>query len=437
MKETIIEWIRHFYYYQNNGQRNFSQEAYDAHSPYWMLGMFVAMLLVSYVIWILSRFIIVRSLSMVVDRSRITWDDYFVQNRVFRALAQIVPFLFMEYLFTIVFYRYPGAYSFFSKVTVLLIIYATIITISRVLNSFRDIISSNERFRDKPIQSYFQVIKIISIGVLLILMLSVITDRSPVFFLTSLGAISAILLLIFKDTILGFVGSIQMATNDIIRIGDWVTMEKFGADGDVEEINLTTVKVRNFDKTITTIPTYSFISDSFINWRGMQESDGRRIKRAVTIQIESIRFASPELLERLSNVRLLKEFVISRQQEIAEYNRMHGFQEDDELSARRQTNVGLFRRYIQHYLKQNPNINQNMTLMVRQLASTEKGLPLEIYCFSETREWEKYEEIMADIFDHIFAVYPHFNLQIFESPAGSDFRKLAENVQLPTEQKSV
>ncbi len=424
MKEKIILWIREIYMHRINGHRVFDKNAYNDHAVYWMIGMFVALLVVSYLIWILSRFLIVRILGIVVDRSSITWDDYFVKNKVFRALAQLVPLVFMEYFLSIVFYRFSSAHAFFSKITLVLIIYATIISINRTLNSFRDIISSNERYYDKPIQSYFQVLRIISTLILLILMLSVVTERSPLFFLTSLGAMTAILLLIFKDTILGFVGSIQLSTNDMIRIGDWVTMEKYGADGDVEGITLTTVKVRNFDRTITTIPTYSFISDSFKNWRGMQESDGRRIKRAITIQIESISFANTQLLEKLSQVRSLKEFIQERQVEIDAYNSSQGFTEKDILSARKQTNIGLFRKYIEYYIRHNSDINQEMTLMVRQLPSTEKGLPLEIYCFTKNKIWEDYEETMSDMFDHFFAIYHHFDLSIFESPTGKDFRQL-------------
>ena len=234
-------------------------------------------------------------------------------------------------------------------------------------------------------------------------MLSVLTKQSPVYFLTSLGAMTAILLLVFKDTILGFVGSIQLSANDMVRIGDWVTMEKFGADGDVIEINLTTVKVQNFDKTITTIPTYSFISDSFKNWRGMEESDGRRIKRSLAVQVDSVKFADKALIDKLSKVKLLSDFVLQRQEEIKKYNEENGLDEN-QLNARKQTNLGLFRRYLEYYLQNHEGVNTQMTLMVRQLSPTELGVPIELYCFTKTKEWIKYEVVIADIFDHIFAV---------------------------------
>jgi miniconductance mechanosensitive channel len=303
-----------------------------------------------------------------------------------------------------------------------LIIFVSIIILNRIFNAIRDIMLANEHFRDKPIQSYTQVLKIVFSGVLIITMFSVITGKSPVFFLTSLGAISAILLLIFKDTILGFVGSIQLSANNMIRIGDWITMDRFGADGDVEEINLATVKVRNFDRTITTIPTYSFISDSFKNWRGMQESDGRRIKRAIKIQIDSVKFASPEMLERLKKIHLVSEFVTMRQKEIDDYNTKNGFVGEKAINGRKQTNLGLFRKYIHYYLDHRLEINSEMPLMIRQLEPTELGVPLEVYCFTVSKEWELYEGVVADIFDHLFSVIEIFELRPFERPTGHDMR---------------
>jgi miniconductance mechanosensitive channel len=303
-----------------------------------------------------------------------------------------------------------------------LIIMAVIVAVNRSLNALRDIITQIEKYRDKPIQSYIQVGKILSVGVLIILILSILTNRTPLFFLTSLGAMAAIIVLIFKDTILGFIGSIQLAANDIIRIGDWVTMEKYGADGDVEEISLSTVKVRNFDRTITTIPTYAFISDSFKNWRGMEESDGRRIKRSILIEVDTVHFASSELLGKLQQVSILKDFVIQRQKEIQEFNKKHGFDAESGINGRKQTNLGLFRRYVQYYLNHNTMVNQEMTLMVRQLASSAFGIPLEVYCFSKTKVWEEYEDLQADIFDHLFSVIRMFELEVYERPSGRDFK---------------
>jgi miniconductance mechanosensitive channel len=253
---------------------------------------------------------------------------------------------------------------------------------------------------------------------MIILGLSIATDQSPIYFLTSLGAATAILLLVFKDTILGFVGSIQLAANDMIRIGDWITMDKFGADGDVIEITLNTVKVQNFDKTITTIPTYSFISDSFKNWRGMEKSDGRRIKRALNIELSSIKFCSAEMLTKLQKFDYLSQHIQAKEEEIIQYNTEHKIDSEFSLNGRHQTNIGLYREYVTQYLKNNSNINQNMTLMVRQLPSLSTGVPIEVYCFSKEKDWAIYENIVADIFDHLYAATEYFDLSIFEQPSG-------------------
>jgi miniconductance mechanosensitive channel len=259
-------------------------------------------------------------------------------------------------------------------------------------------------------------------------MISLITKQSPTFFLTSLGAMTAILLLVFKDAILGFVGSIQIASNDMVRIGDWVSMEKYGADGDVLEINLTTVKVQNWDRTITTIPTYAFVSDSFKNWRGMSDSGGRRIKRSVNIQIDTIKFASPDLINRLFKVKMLGDFIQQREEEIKKYNQENNLDES-QINARRQTNIGLFRRYLDYYLKNHEQVHQGMTIMVRQLQPTEKGLPLEVYCFTNTVAWLEYESIASDIFDHIFSVVTMFDLAIHEQPTNDALKGLVKELK--------
>jgi miniconductance mechanosensitive channel len=258
--------------------------------------------------------------------------------------------------------------------------------------------------------------------VFFLLILSEITGQSPASFLAYFGAFSAVILLVFKDTILGFVGSIQLSANDMIRKGDWITMERYGADGNIEEINLTTVKVRNFDRTITTIPTYSFISDSFNNWRGMEESQGRRIKRSLFIEADSICTASDFLIKTLKESQLLGPFLQAEVERIDAYNQQHGL--DQQPNRRKFTNIGLFRRYIEFYLKNHPGVNSDMTLMVRQLQPTDKGLPLEIYCFSLSKVWEEYELLMADLFDHFFSVIQEFELYTFESPSGNDIQKL-------------
>ena len=349
-----------------------------------------------------------------------------MNHRVFRGLAFLVPLILLGYLLEVALFPYPNASVYTYLFAEILLLVTSMIIINRFFNALCDIVSEIDAYKDKPIKSFTQVIKIIISGVIVILILAVLSGKSPVFFLTSLGAVSAVLLLVFKDTILGFVGSIQLSSNDMIRKGDWVTMQKYGADGDVEEINLTTVKVRNFDRTISTIPTYAFISDSFINWRGMMESDGRRIKRSIHLQLDYVHFATPELISKLNSINILSEFITQRQEEINSYNESKGFVGDKIISGRQQTNLGLFRKYLEFYLKNNPNVNEEMTLMVRQLSSSEKGVPLEIYCFTKTKEWVDYEHVMADIFDHIFSVVSIFDLKCFENPTGADLKSLAQ-----------
>lgn len=422
MKESIITWIKSFYLHRSNGVEIFDQKNYEAHSIYWSLAMLVVFSVICFLLWWFSRHVLIRVLSFLVDRTQISWDDHLVKHKVFRAAAHLVPLMFMENFLATIFYQYPKMQGYWGKFVWIWIIIALIFVINRTLSALREIIQENPRFSDKPIQSYVQVVKIISTLILVVTMFSVLFDKSLWYFLGGLGAFAAVLVLIFRDTILGFVGSVQIATNDMIRIGDWVTMEKYGADGEVEGISLATVKIRNFDRTITTIPTYAFISDSFKNWRGMKESDGRRIKRAVQIQIHSVKFASPELLSDLKAIAILRQFIIDRENEIQQYNESHGFVGENAINGRRQTNLGIFRSYIEHYLRNHPRIHQEMPLMVRQLDSTEVGLPMEIYCFSKEKEWEAYESVQADIFDHIFAMVHLFELDVFERPSGKDFR---------------
>lgn len=419
MRSQIIDWIKGFYDLSTES----GTEAYKADLIWWTFGMFAALIAASFLVWVISRFILIQVMHTVAGKSKTVWDDHLMNNKVFKGLALLVPLMFMDYFLSIAFFNYPEIQSVLVKFSKVLIVLAVMVIINRVFNAIRDIMLEMDNFKDKPIQSYTQILKIFISGVLIIAVFSIVTGKSPLFFLTSLGAVSAILLLIFRDTILGFVGSIQLAANDMIRIGDWITMEKYGADGDVEEINLATVKVRNFDRTITTIPTYSFISDSFRNWRGMEESDGRRIKRAIKVQVNSVNFASEELIEDLKKIDVLNDFITKRQQEIEKYNNEHGFIEENAVNGRKQTNLGLFRMYIQYYLQRREEINEEMTLMVRQLEPTEYGIPLEIYCFSKSKEWTIYEGVVADIFDHLFAVLEMFDLAAFERPTGRDLKE--------------
>jgi miniconductance mechanosensitive channel len=305
----------------------------------------------------------------------------------------------------------------FGKIVGVYIVLLLLWIIRTVFNSLKDYLKQKPEYSDKPIDSFIQVVMMVLwiFGVAIII--SKLFGIKQGELLTILGTLSAIIILIFRDTILGFVSSVQVAINDMVRIGDWITMEKFGADGDVIEINLTTVKVRNFDNTITTIPTYALSSDSFQNWRGMQKSNGRRIKRHILIKTSTIRFLSDEDLAMMKKIQLITPYIESRQAEIEKFNAMHGIDKSLALNGRNMTNLGLFRKYIIQYMVNHPGLNKDMHMMCRQLQSTAHGVPLEIYTFSSDKRWANYEYIMADIFDHVMASVVYFDLEIFELPS--------------------
>ncbi|UKN01282.1 mechanosensitive ion channel family protein [Paracrocinitomix mangrovi] len=380
---------------------------------------------VSFLLWWLTRNILLSIIHRFAEKTKTKWDDELVNNKFFSALAHLVPLLFMDYFIRIVFHSFPRIATFGVKLTDLAIIIVINIVIIRFLNTTKDVLSQKESLKDKPLESFSQLGKIIVTILLVFIMISVAFNVDLLVILTSMGAMTAVILLVFKDTILGFVGSIQLAANDMVRIGDWVTMEKYGADGDVMEITLNTVKVKNFDLTITTIPTYSFISDSFKNWRGMQESGGRRVVRSLNIQLSSIKFCTPELLDKLGEIELIKDYVEKKEQEIEQFNANNKVNKKVLLNGRNQTNIGIFRYYVTQYLKNNPEINQNMTLMVRQLQPTEQGVALQVYCFTKTKVWDEYEQVISHIFDHLMASVKYFDLRIFENPSGEDFKRIA------------
>lgn len=347
-----------------------------------------------------------------------------VENKVVRKAAHLIPLMLIANTVPLILADFPAWIPLAARIiNILMIVLVTGIFI-RIFRALTDIGEKRPGLRDKPLESYQQVVSIILFFIAGILIFSEITGKEVWAFFTAMGALSAILLLVFKDTIMGFVASIQVTTNDMVRIGDWIEMPKYGADGDVEEISLTTVKVRNWDKTITTIPTYSLISDSFKNWRGMQNTGGRRIKRALYIKIASVKFLNEAEIEKYRKIQLVKDYIGERKQIIDNFNRDIQADKSTLINGRNLTNIGIFRQYIHNYLVQHPGIHKNLTFMVRQLAPSEKGMPLEIYAFTKTIKWLEYESIMADIFDHIFAAAPYFDLEIFEDPSGGDLRLL-------------
>lgn len=381
-------------------------------------------LLIAFIIDRVSRYVLFTVFVKITKKSKNTWDDLLVENKVFAALAHFIPVLFVFNMLPKILDHSQDWVIYLERFGSVVIVLSILIIIFRTLNVVRAILKRVETLKDKPLDSYFQLAKIIISIILITLILSIVFQKSVLHFFGAFGAMTAVVLLVFKDTILGFIASIQLAANDMIRVGDWVSMERYGADGDVIEINLTTVKVRNWDKTITTVPTYSFISDSFKNWRGMQETGSRRIARSIFVNQHTVKFADDTLIDKFKNIHILKEYVVEKQTEISKYNKEHQINTTEVSNGRRMTNIGTFRAYLLNYLKNHPRINQKLTVLVRQQDPTANGIPIQIYAFSSQIEWTAYEAIQSDIFDHILAVMPQFELEIFQNPSGSDFRKV-------------
>lgn len=329
-------------------------------------------------------------------------------------LSMIIPYSIVRGVIPIVFESYPASADFFIKVADIYLVFYVIWLLMSAVKAFGDSLKVKEQFKDKPIDSYIQVVSIFFYFVAFIILFSILTGQKPMYFITGLGAASAILLLVFKDTIMGFVASIQVSANDMVRIGDWITMPKYNADGDVFQITLTTVKIRNFDRTISTIPPYTLVSESFQNWRGMRDAGGRRLKRSVFIKQSSIRFIKESELPELSKIQLLADYIKEKDSDIKNYNESTGADKSVLINGRNLTNMGLYRKYIDNYLRSHTGVHQDLTLMVRQLQPSSQGLPLELYFFTATTVWTEYEGIVADVFDHITAAAKYFDIELFE-----------------------
>ena len=349
--------------------------------------------------------------------SKNNFDNFLVENNIHIHLSRLVPFVFLYWIIPLWLEEYADLLSYSKLVLELYFIFLIVWIIRSFFNASKKFLKTLDSFKDKPIDSFVQIAMILVWFTAIIFIFSILTGKEVSTFLTAMGALSAVILLIFKDTILGFVASIQLSSNDLIRIGDWITMKQFGADGDVIEINLSSVKVQNFDKTITTIPTYKLISDSFKNWRGMSDSKGRRIKRALLIKGSSIRFMTDKDLLELEEISLIKDYIKNIKLEIKEHNSKLDIVDRLKVNGRNLTNIGLFRKYTENYLQNNNNISKEMTIMCRQLTPTSQGVPLEIYAFITNKEWKSYENIVSDLFDHLLASLESFDLELFELPS--------------------
>ena len=377
----------------------------------------------------LTKLVILRVVHKVVARTKAAWDDVLVARGVFTRLSHLVPGLILYYgalLFSTE-EMTEGLTGWLRRVAMAYIAFCVAWSLHALLNAGQDIYKKLPFSASRPITGYVQTVQLLVWFGAAVFGIASLLDKSPAGFLTGLGALSAVLMLVFRDSIMGLVAGIQITANDMVRIGDWLEMPNYGADGDVIDITLHTVKIRNWDKTISTIPTHALINDSFKNWRGMQQAGGRRIKRALMIDLQSVRFCDEAMLAKWEGVSLLRDYLAKRRKEVEAWNREQGVDGACPVNGRRLTNLGTFRAYIEAYLHALPNIHQQgMTFLVRQLAPTEKGVPIEIYVFTNDIRWANYENIQADIFDHLFAVVSWFDLRIFQAPAGGDVRAALE-----------
>lgn len=382
----------------------------------------VGLLVVLFIIDFVFRKILVGLFTRLSLNSKTNFDNLLVKNKAPRNIAHIIPVIILYKAIPFVFQDYPVAEPVLLKIIEVFGIFLFLWVVRSILNTAKDFLKTIPSLKDKPIDSYIQVFMIFAWAFGFFFAFSIITGVELLYFLTALGTASAVIILVFRDTIMGFVASIQVSINDMVRIGDWITFDKYGADGDVIEINLATVKVQNFDMTITTIPTYALISDSFKNWRGMTDSGGRRIKRALLIKQESIRFLDHSSIESLKKIALISAYLDKKSEDITTYNTKNNIDKSLLINGRNLTNIGVFRKYIDAYLNSHSGVNEEMTIMVRQLNPTSQGIPIEIYAFSTDKRWANYEYIMADIFDHLLAAISYFDLEGFELPSSTNFK---------------
>jgi len=378
--------------------------------------------IISYSVNYLVRLFIIRVVHRVIIRSKATWDDIFVQNRVFTRLSHLAPALVIWAMAEWALADYPNWLDAIQKLAYIYALAICAIVVNSLIESLHQLYMRKPGSERRHIKGYIQLAKILVFIILILLIISLVFKKEVGSLVLGLGGMAAVLILVFQDTILGFVASVQISGNQMVNVGDWITMPSRGVDGDVIDMTLYTVKVQNFDRTIVTVPTHAMMKESFQNWAGMAQSGGRRIKRSIRIDIKSIKFLDEELKKRLYKIQILRPYMDAKEDEIKRYNAEHGIEESSVVNGRRMTNIGTFRAYAQAYLRRHPNVNTDMILMVRQLPPDEKGLPLEIYVFSKEKEWVIYEAVQADIFDHLLSVIKEFNLRVFEYPTGEDMK---------------
>ena len=372
----------------------------------------------------IAKFLLLGAVSRFVQHTTVDWDNTLLEYRVFDRLVHLVPAVIVYYGIDLVPDLPDAAVVVIRNVSIAYMALMLTMVLASLLSAGNAIYDRTEMARSRPLKGFVQLLQIVVWIFGGVMIIAALLDRSPLLLLSGFGAMTAILILVFKDTILSLVASVQLTAQDMVRVGDWIEMPQFGADGDVIDVQLHTIKVQNWDKTITTIPTHKLISDSFRNWRGMTESGGRRIKRAIHLDVTTIRFQTAEEIERFRRFVLLEDYIAAKEKELADYNDALKKKVDDDVNFRRLTNVGTFRAYAFNYLKNHPQVHGDMTLLVRQQEPGPEGLPIEIYCFTNTTAWADYEGIQSDIFDHLLAIVPEFGLRLFQKPSGADFASL-------------
>lgn len=389
--------------------------------------LLAGIIVLSYLAGIIAKKILLYGLQRLTVKSNSSWYAIIIKKNVFRRAAHLAPAFVFYVLVPAAFPDSPVLTDAVRSAALIYMLIIALLAVDALLDALHAVYETLATAKIIPAKGFVQALKIIIYFIGVILLISVVTTKTPLYILSGLGAVTAVLLLIFKDTILGLVAGIQLTANAMVRTGDWISMPQFEADGDVVDVALTTVKVQNWDKTIAMIPTYALISQSFKNWRGMQESGGRRIKRAIYLDMTSVRFCDDAMMERFGKIQLIREYLEQKKAEIGEDNQVRGIDTSSLVNGRRLTNIGTFRAYVDRYLKNHSKIRKDMTFLVRQLDPTDRGIPLEIYVFSSDQEWAKYEAIQADIFDHILAVIPEFDLRVFQNPTGADFRYVLQS----------
>lgn len=413
LNQIIFEWL-----FKITAKNNFSQLLST-------IIMGFAILIVAFFLLYIARKIMQSVAHRMSKHTKTEWDDIFLKHHLFLGIAHFIPASIIYFSANFADSFYPDLNKFITSLSNLYFLFAAMYTFNAILSSLNEIYNKSFSFaKEKPITGFIQMMKIFAYFVAILIVIAILFNKELGSLLTGLGAMAAILMLIFRDSILGFVAGFQISMNNMVKIGDWISMPQRGADGPVTEINLTTVKVENWDKTISNLPTYSLVSESFVNWKGMEESGGRRIMRSINIDMESVKFCDAIMLEKFEKFRLIKDYVITKQKEIEEFNSKMKVLPDEYFNGRRQTNLGIFRKYLEAYLKDHPKVHNDMTFLIRHLEPTDKGIPIQVYVFSKENTWAKYEAIQADIFDHIIAVLPEFGLRIFQIPSGHDLRTL-------------